>query len=88
MEKDYFQAQFLLALPSPGYYSVQVHAHLLDRDGRVWHLGQSSVSKVSVMVDSEENFKLQQKQRDSAAAQSSSQTGGGGGGGGKAGGHK
>ena len=63
---------------TPGYYSVQVHAHLLDRDGRVWHLGHSSANKVSVVVDSEENFKLQQKQRDSAA-QSSSQTGGGGG---------
>ena len=33
---------------TPGYYSVQVHAHLLDRDGRVWHLGHSSASKVDL----------------------------------------
>ncbi len=73
MEKDYFQAQFLLALPAPGYYSVQVDARLLDRDGRVWHLGHRA--KMSVVVDSEDNLKLQQKQL--AAVQSQAVGGGG-----------
>ena len=70
IEKDYFQSQFLLSLPTPGYYSIHIEARLLDQEGRVWHLGHKA--KMIVVVDSEENLKMQQKQRDSATTQQSS----------------
>ena len=84
IEKDYFQSQFLLALPTPGYYSVQIEARLLDQEGRVWHLGHKA--RMIVVVDSDENVKMQQKQRDSAQ-QSTSAGGGAKGGGGGTGSH-
>ena len=70
IEKDYFQSQFLLALPTPGYYSVHIEAQLLDQEGRVWHLGHKA--RMVVVVDSDENLKMQQKQRDSAQQSTSS----------------
>ncbi len=69
IEKEYFQSQFLLALPTPGYYSVQIEARLLDQEGRVWHLGHKA--RMIVVVDSEDNLKMEQKQRDSAMQSSS-----------------
>ena len=77
IDKDYFQAQFLLTLPAPGYYSVQIEARLLDQEGRVWHLGHRA--RMIVVMDSEENLKMQQKQRDSAMQSSSASTSSGGG---------
>ena len=62
MEKEYFQAQFLLDLPAAGYYTVQVDARLLDNEGRVWDMGYKA--KMNVVVEGDENFKPQQKQRD------------------------
>ena len=67
VEKDYFNAQFLLTLPAAGYYTVQVDARLLDNEGMVWHMGHKA--KMSILVDSDENLKLQQKQRDTVAMQ-------------------
>ncbi len=60
MEKDYFQAQFLLDLPAAGYYSTQVDARLLDKEGRVWDMGYKVL--MNVVVEGDENFKFQQKQ--------------------------
>ena len=73
VEKDYFQAQFLLTLPAAGYYSVHIDARLLDNEGKKWHAGHKA--KMAVVVDSEENFK--QKQRDPPAHQSSGGKGSG-----------
>ena len=64
---------------------MHVDARLLDKDGRVWHLGHRE--KMTVMVDSDDNLKLQQKQRD-IVTQSQTVTAAGGGGAGGKGGHK
>ena len=63
---DYFQAQFLLTLPVAGYYTVQIEASLLDNEGRVWHTGNHA--SMAVLVDSEENLRQHQRQREAAAA--------------------
>ena len=66
VEKDYFQAQFLLTLPLPGYYNIRISASLLDEGGTMWHTGPKT--SMSVLVDSEENFSLKQQQRQKEAA--------------------
>ena len=81
MEKDYFQAEFLLTLPTSGYYSVHVETRLLDNEGKVWQLGHKV--KMNVVVESEENLRLLQKQQESVLQSSAGGGSGGGGGGGK-----
>ena len=66
VEKDYFEAQFLLDLSVPGVYSILVKASLLDEEGRVWHIGQRA--KMTVLVEGgEEPTKGQAKQRESGS---------------------
>ena len=63
MEKDYFEAQFLLELSVPGVYSVLVKASLLDKEGRVWHIGHRA--KMTVLAEGgEDPGKSQAKQRE------------------------
>ena len=74
VEKDYFQAQFVLTLPVAGYYAVHIEASLLDDKGTVWHTGHKAT--MNVLVNSEENFKQQQRQRDIVAHSTRSTSGG------------
>lgn len=67
MEKDYFLAQFVLTVPVAGYYTVQIEASLLDNEGTVWHTGHKA--NMTVLVESEENLKLQQRQREAVLQQ-------------------
>ena len=60
VEKDYFQTQFVLALPLPGYYVVHIEASLLDNHGTVWHTGHKET--LPVVVNTEENLKLKSKE--------------------------
>ena len=88
VEKDYFEAQFVLELPVAGHYTVLVKASLLDEGGRVWHTGHQS--KMVVVVESGgEDGQRSQKQREPGGAlgpsAAGSSAGGGGGGGGKGG---
>ena len=76
---DYFQAQFLLTLPTAGYYTVHIEASLLDNEGRVWHTGHQAT--MAVLVDSEENLRQHQRQREAAATATKSGGGVGGHGG-------
>ena len=71
---DYFQAQFLLTLPTAGYYTVHIEASLLDSEGRVWHSGHQA--SMALLVDSEENLRQHQRQREAAAATATKSVGG------------
>ncbi len=79
MEKDFFESQFLLDLPVPGVYSVMVKASLLDKDGRMWHIGQRA--KMEVLVEGGEdptkNQTKQQRESNSQTLTSSSSKVGG-----------
>ena len=74
---DYFQAQFLLTLPAAGYYTVHIKASLLDNEGRVWHTGYQP--SMTVLVDSEENLRQHQRQREAAAVSTAKGSSGSGG---------
>ena len=86
VEKDYFEAQFLLELPVAGCYSVLVKASLLDEEGRVWHMGHRAKMMVVVEGGGDEGQRSQQKQREPSVVPGTSAGGSsGGGGGGKVG---
>lgn len=74
VEKDYFQAQFLLSLPVQGYYRVKIDASLLDSEGTLWHTGPQVT--MSVRVDTKEGLQQQgQKQMDSGSVGTQQLTG-------------
>jgi integrator complex subunit 7 len=59
---DYFLAPFLITLPHSGSYSLHTSASLLDQQGVEWAAGPQA--KMSVVVDSEQNLKGQERQGD------------------------
>ena len=67
MEKDYFLAQFVLTVPVAGYYTVQIEVSLLDNEGTVWHTGHKA--NMTLLVESDEYLKQQQRQREAVLQQ-------------------